>query len=69
MPEAPAAVAGTNSGKRRREENDGPITDAPEPKQSKMSAANVEDEDMKEEIPVWADDSSEEEVFAECADF
>jgi len=69
LPEAPAAVAGTNSSKRRREENTGPTTDAPEPKQSKTSAANVENEDMKEVIPVWADDSSEEEAFADCADF
>ena len=69
LPEAPAAVAGTHSSKRRREENNGPTTDAPEPKKSRTSAANVEDEDMKEVIPVWADDSSEEEAFAECVDF
>ena len=43
--------------------------DAPTPKQSRTSAAKVDQEDVKEEIPVWAEDSSEEEGFLECEDF
>jgi hypothetical protein len=42
--------------------------DAPTPKHSRTSAAKVE-EDVKEDIPVWAEDSSEEEGFQECEDF
>jgi hypothetical protein len=69
LPEAPLAIAGTSSSKKRKEEDDSLISDAPKPKRTRTSAARLEDEDTREVTPVWAVDSSEEEVFAECADF
>ena len=68
LPEAPAPAAAAASSKRKCEEQELVHEDAPTPKHSRTSAAKVE-EDVKEDIPVWAEDSSEEEGFQECEDF
>jgi len=68
LPEAPAAVSGATSSKRQREVE--ATKEAPRPKQARTAAAQIEDDDMRETIPVWAEDSEEEEEnFEDCADF
>jgi hypothetical protein len=69
LPGAPAAVSGTSGGKRKHNEDEAASAVTPASKQARTSAAQVEDEDMKEVVPCWAEDSSAEEDFEECADF
>jgi hypothetical protein len=62
-------VSGTSGGKRKHSEDEAASAVTPASKQARTSAAQVEDEDMKEVVPCWAEDSSAEEDFEECADF
>ena len=69
LPAVPAAAASVTLEKRKREESEAAETELPAPKQSRTSVARTENNDMREVIQVWAEDSSEEEGYEDCADF